>query len=343
MTRQRLRVAIQRDPVEDSRPGETTHLLAREAQARGHRVWCYVPTDLRWEAGRVAAHGRPITYDEGTPGWALGPSEDLDLGEMDIVLTRQDAPIDMAWITTTWLLELLPPTTLVVNPPRGLRDTQDKLMPLALPGCAPPTMITADPSLIRAFRAQHGDLVIKPLYDQAGAGIFFLDRDDPNFDVVLESWIPAQGLPVVVQRYQPEAREGSIRVLVVDGVPCGAMRSVPRPGIRRGNMDRAARVEAIALTDAQSSCIERVCVLLAQRGIVLAAIDFVGPWLLEVNVGSPGGGIYFDRLHEDPLAPRVWSAIERAHRRIDGVPAAARSSRGQDRLEGTPESMAIDL
>ncbi len=323
MIRESLRVAIQRNPVAGSRPTETTHLLAREAQARGHRVWCYLPSDLRWDAGRVAARAQTITYGDGASGWTMGASEDLDLGEVDIVLTRQDAPVNMAWITTTWLLDLLPPTTLVVNPPRALRDTPDKLMPLALPDLVPPTMITADPSQIRAFRALHGDLVLKPLFEQAGKGIFFLDRDDPNFDVVLESWLPAQGAPVVVQRYQPEAREGCIRVLVVDGEPCAAMRSVPRPGVRRVNMDRAARVEAVTLTEAQSSCAARVCALLAQRGIVLAAVDLVGDWLLEVNVGSPGGGAYFDRIYEDRLAPRVWNAIERAQRRLHRVERTA--------------------
>lgn len=309
-----LRVAIQRDPVDGSRPGETTHLLAREAQARGHQIWCYEPVDLRWDAGRVAAYGRSITYDE--TGFTQGAREDLDLGMIDVLLTRQDAPVDMAWMTTTWLLDLLPKSTLIVNPPRALRDTQDKLIPLALPSFAPPTTITSDPAIIRAFRETHGDLVLKPLYEQAGAGIFFLDRDDPNFDVVLESWLPSHKLPVVVQRYQPEAKDGTIRVIAVDGVPCGAMRSVPRAGIRRGNMDRAERVESVVLTAAQSSCVDQVCALLAQRGIVLAAIDLVGDWLLEVNVGSPGGGIYFDRLNEPPLAPRVWDAIERARRRL---------------------------
>jgi glutathione synthase len=200
----------------------------------------------------------------------------------------------------------------VVNAPRAVRDTPEKLVPLELPDLTPPTLVTADPERIRGFRALHGDLVLKPLFDKAGAGIFFVDRDDPNFDVLVESWVPAQHTPVIVQRYQPEAREGSVRVLVVDGVPCAALRGVPHPARRRGNLDRSARVEAANLTDEQTACVARVAELLTRRGIVLAGVDLVGPWLLEVNVTSPGGVVYHDRVYGEPLSPRIWDAMERA-------------------------------
>jgi glutathione synthase len=318
----RLRVAIQRDPVDGSKPGETTHLLAREAQARGHEIFVYTPADLSWE-GRVTARVRPIAYADGGQTWTVGAPGRVDLGDMDVVLVRQDPPVDMAWMTTTWILDLLPPTTLVLNPPTAIRDTPEKLVPLEFPDLTPPTLVTADPRSIRAFRELHGDLVLKPLFDKAGAGMFFLDRDDPNFDVVLESWVPAQRAPVVVQRYQPEARDGSIRVLVVDGETCAALRGVPHVRKRRGNLDRSASVEVAVLTEAQRACVGRVSALLAHRGIVLAGIDLVGPWLLEVNVTSPGGVIYHDRLYSQPLSPRIWDAIERSWRARRGEGARA--------------------
>ncbi len=255
------------------------------------------------------ARARSLSYGGGTD-FALGSPEDLDLATMDVVLVRQDPPVDMAWLTTTWLLDLLPATQ-IINAPRAIRDTPEKLVALTLPHLAPPTLVSGDPACLSAFRARHGDVVVKPLYDKAGAGFFFLDRDDPNFDVVVESWVPAQGAPVIIQRYQPEAREGSIRVMVVDGVAVGAMRSVPRAGVRRGNMDRSERVEATTLSDAQKRCVDGVCALLLERGVVFAAIDLVGPWLLEVNVTSPGGAVYFDRVFPEPFAPRVWDVIER--------------------------------
>jgi len=294
VSRRSLRVAVQRDPIEGSRPGETSHLLARAAEARGHRLWYYTPADLRFDAGRVRARARALSYQGAA--FALAPAEDLDLGVMDVVLLRQDPPVDMAWLTTTWLLDLLPRHTLVVNAPRAVRDTPEKLVALAFPDLAPPTIVSADPAQLRAFRALHGDVVIKPLHDKAGAGIFFLDRDDPNFDVVVESWVPLQGCPVLMQRYQPEAREGSVRVMVVGGRVVGALRSLPTPGERRGNMDRAAQVEAWTLTPAQAACVDRVCQLLDARGVLFAGVDLVGPWLLEVNVTSPGGGGYYDRV-----------------------------------------------
>lgn len=310
------RVAIQRDAVEGSRPTETTHLIAREAGTRGHEVWCYTPADLRLEDGRVMAWARRIHYAVDSLGWSLDRGEDLDLSTMDVVLTRNDPPVDMAWLSATWLLDLLPATTLVLNPPHALRDVQDKLVPLALSHRSPPTLITADPARIAIFRAVHGDIVVKPLYEAAGVGIFFFDREDPNFDVVMESWLPAQRAPVVVQRYQPEAREGTVRIIVVDGQPCSAMRSVPLDGVRRTSMDRSSRVEPVSLTAEQEACVAEVSALLVARGVLLAAIDLVGPWLLEVNVTSPGGGIYFDRLFDDALAPRVWDAIERRRRPV---------------------------
>jgi glutathione synthase len=303
----KLRVAIQRDPVEGSKPGETSHYLARDAEARGHEVWVYTPGTLAWDDGRVVAEARRIHYGD---GWRCGPSTCIDLAEADVVLIRQDPPVDMAWLTTTWLLDLLPRRTLVLNPPGAIRDTPEKLVPLQVPDLVPPTLVTADRERIRRFRDEHGDVVLKPLFDKSGAGLFFLDRDDPNFDVVVEGVVA----PVAVQRYQPEAREGSVRVLVVAGRVVSALRGVPGPRSRRGNLDRSARVEACALTDVQAALVARVSALLARRGILLAGIDLVGPWLLEVNVTSPGGFVWHDRLGGEPIAPAFWSAVERSVR-----------------------------
>jgi len=299
-----LTVALQRDPVEGSKPGETSHYLARDAEARGHDVWVYTPRDLAFDGRRVVAEARRIRYGE---GWACGPATCIDLAEADVVLIRQDPPVDMAWLTTTWLLDLLPRRTLVLNPPAAIRDTPEKLVPLQFPDLTPPTLVTADRERIRRFRDEHGDVVLKPLFDKAGAGLYFLDRDDPNFDVVLEG----VAAPVAIQRYQPEARDGSVRVLVVAGEVVSALRGVPGPRTRRGNLDRSARVEAHTLTDVQAAIVARVSDLLVRRGIILAGIDLVGPWLLEVNITSPGGFVYHDRLGGDPIGPVFWSAVER--------------------------------
>ncbi len=199
-----MRVAVQRDPIEHSVPGETTHLLAREAQARGATLWCYPPTELRYESPTVRARARRLRYLSDRPSdprFELGDVEDLDLAKMDVVLLRQDPPVDLAWLSTTWMLEHLPPTTRVLNPPGAVRDTSEKLVVLTWPHLAPPTLVTADPARIRAFRAHHGDLVIKPLFGKAGQGVFIFDRDDRNFDVVVDDWVRAQGCPVMVQRY----------------------------------------------------------------------------------------------------------------------------------------------
>jgi glutathione synthase len=227
-----------------------------------------------------------------------------------VVLVRHDPPVDAAWLASTWVLDHLPARVTVANPPRALRETPEKLAILGFPDLAPPTLVTRDPLAIRAFRVRHGDLVVKPLFGKAGEGVWFLDRGDPNFNVLVETMTSQPGSPWMVQRYQPEAAEGALRVMMVDGRAVAALRGVPRPGDRRGNLDRAAVVEPVELDAEQARTVARVGEMLRARGIVLAGIDLVRRWLLEVNVTSPGGAVYMDRAGTAPLATAVWEVLE---------------------------------
>lgn len=302
-----LRVAILRDPIETSRPGETSHFLAREAIARGHSVWWFAPDDLSWDSPRVIARARRLRYGDGHDAIS-GPAQELDLGAVDVVLVRHDPPCDLTWLVPLWLLDRLPARVVVANPPRALFTTLDKLLLLDLPEVAPPTLVTRDPVRIREFRAAYGDIVVKPLFDKACAGVVVLRRGEPA-DAIAQA-LPAHGPPVMLQRWQPEGADGLVRVMVVGGEVCGALRAVPREGDLLVGLDRSQEVVAHTLDDAQRMTVERTTALLASRGIVFAGLDLVGPWLIEANVTSPGGEIYYDRVWDAPLAPRVWNALE---------------------------------
>lgn len=316
----RLKVAILRDEIVGSRPGETTHFFAREAQARGHAIWCFLPRDLRWEAPSVIARARSLRYHGAEMD--LGPPEDLDLSTVDVVLVRHDPPADLAWLLPTWLLERLPPRVVVANPPRALRDTPDKLVLLELPDLAPPTLVTAEAARIRAFCEVHGEVVIKPLFDKAQAGVVMVARAQPDLEAVIARQLSA-GLSVMAQRWQPEGELGVVRVMIVDGEVCGALRALPREGDRCVGLDRSRAVVAHVLDADQRATISAVAALLAARGIVFAGADLVGRWLIEVNVTSAGGEVYYDRVQAEPLAPRVWDALERRAATARGVTMSA--------------------
>ncbi len=303
-----MRIAILRDPVARSKPGETTHFLAREALRRGYEVWVFTADQLRWDEGVVRARASTISY--AGPDAATGPIEDVDLATMDVVLVRHDPPADLAWQCPLWILDHLPPHVVVANSLAALRSLPDKLGILGFAEAIPPTLITADPATLREFRERHAAIVIKPLFDKGSAGVFVFAPDDHNFDVVLDSWLPRIGHPVMAQAWVPEASEGPVRVMVIAGRIVGALRAVPRSGHRRVSMDSAREVIAHSLDEAQLRTVTRVAAELGHRGVMMAGLDLVGDRLIELNLTSPGGEVYYDRVYPTPLAVSFWDAME---------------------------------
>ena len=303
-----VRVAILRNPVEGSRPGETSHFLAREALHRGHAVCTFTPDRLRWEEGAVLAEARPIAYEGTNP--LSGPPAEVDLASMDVVLVRHDPPTDLAWLSPLWLLDQLPPRSSSPTLRRCCARCPTSWGSSAFPGLIPPTLVTAEGAQLRAFRDRHSDIVLKPLFDKGGAGVFVFGRDDDNFDVVLDSWLPMLGHPVMAQAWVAAAQPGPVRVMVVDGRPLGALRSVPRPGQRRTGMDSSQAVVPHVLDPGQLHTVSQVAEELGRRGVLLAGLDLVGDRLIELNLTSPGGEVYYNCVYSEPLAPRVWEALE---------------------------------
>jgi glutathione synthase len=308
-----LTVAVQMDPIEriDIR-GDSTFALVLEAQKRGHTLLYYGPRDLTLRDSRVTARVRPLRVKEQIGDhFTLGESSVYDLSRADVVLMRQDPPFDMAYITATHVLERIHPKTLVVNDPFHVRNAPEKLFVTQFEGLMPPTLVTTDREEIRAFRAEHRDIILKPLYGNGGAGVFRLKADDENFGALLEIFTQFYREPLVVQRYLPEVRQGDKRIILVDGVAAGAINRVPPEGEARSNMHVGGRPEAVELSPRDREICAAIGPELKARGLIFAGIDVIGDYLTEINVTSPTGIREIRRFGGPDIAALIWDAIER--------------------------------
>jgi glutathione synthase len=307
-----LRVAVQMDPIHGvDMNADSTFALMLEGQARGHALWHYHPKDLAFLGGALTARAQPVTVQREAGRHAtLGPDETLDLAAMDVVLMRQDPPFDMAYITATHLLEHIHPKTLVVNDPASVRNAPEKLFVLKFPELMPETLVTADRRRIAAFREQHGDIIIKPLFGNGGAGVFHLRPDDPNMASLIEMFTERSREPLMVQRYVPAVREGDKRIILVDGIAMGAINRVPAKGEARSNMHVGGTPVKTTLTDRERDICAAIGPELRARGMIFVGIDVIGDFLTEINVTSPTGlqeVARFDGIH---LERAIWDAIE---------------------------------
>lgn len=309
-----LAVAIQMDPIESiDINADSTFVLALEAQRRGHALFHYLPQNLSFRDGRVVATARPLLALRREAGRHadLGEPMELDLAAMDVVLMRQDPPFDMAYITATHLLEHIHPDTLVVNDPVAVRNAPEKLFVAHFEGLMPPTLITAERERILAFREEHGDIIVKPLFGNGGAGVFHVTPQDENLNALLELFTQLYREPLIVQRYLPEVREGDKRIILVDGEAVGAVKRVPARGEARSNLHVGGRAEKTALTPREVEICRAIGPTLRERGLVFVGIDVIGDYLTEINVTSPTGIQEINRLDGVRLEETVWDAIER--------------------------------
>ena len=307
-----LAVAVQMDPMEPMDiNADSSFALILEAQSRGHSVHHYLPRDLAFENGRVFASARPLTVRrEAGNHYAMGAPEVIDLAEMDVVLLRQDPPFDMSYITTTHLLEHVHPETLVVNDPGEVRNAPEKLFVTQFRDLMPPTLITADPALVHGFRAEHKDIILKPLYGNGGAGVFHVTPEDENLTSLLEIFAEHYREPIIVQRYLPEVRAGDKRIILIDGEAAGVINRVPAAGEARANMHVGATPLKSELNKRDHEICETIGPALRQRGMIFVGIDVIGDYLTEINVTSPTGLQEIDRFDGVNLEGRIWDAIE---------------------------------
>ncbi|MDE2493033.1 MAG: glutathione synthase [Alphaproteobacteria bacterium] len=308
-----LTVAIQMDPIERVKiDADSTFALALEAQARGHALLYYNPRQLFFRDGTVGATVRPLRV-RAVHGdhYSLGEPSAYDLSQADVVLLRQDPPFDMAYITTTHLLERLQPKTLVTNDPAEVRNAPEKLLVTMFRDLMPPTLIASDPAQIRAFRETHRDIILKPLFGNGGAGVFRLRADDENLGALLEMFAAQYREPIMVQRYLPEVRRGDKRIVLIDGAFAGAINRVPAEGEARSNMHVGGRPEPTMLTAREQDICAAVGPELKKRGLIFAGIDVIGDYLTEINVTSPTGIQEVKRFGGPDGAKLIWDAVER--------------------------------
>lgn len=305
-------VAVQMDHVSSINiAGDSTFAMSLEAQERGYKLFHYTPDKLSLRDGKVYATVEPMELRD-TKGdhFTLGEPERIDLSTMDVVLLRQDPPFDMAYITSTHILERIHPKTLVVNDPAWVRNSPEKIFVTEFPDLMPATLITRDAAEIRAFREEMGDIIIKPLYGNGGAGVFHLKKDDRNLSSLLETFGQMFREPFIAQQYLPDVRKGDKRIILIDGEPVGAINRVPAEHDSRSNMHVGGRAEGSELTNREHEICSRIGPALKERGFLLVGIDVIGGYLTEINVTSPTGIREVKRFSGTDISGLLWNAIE---------------------------------
>lgn len=307
-----LTVAVQMDPIQRIKiTGDSTFAMLLEAQRRGHRLLHYTPDRLTMRNGAVTAMAEVIEVrDVEGDHVSLGDPERVDLSTVDVVLLRQDPPFDMAYITTTHLLERIHPKTLVVNDPAHVRNAPEKLFVTQFPHLMPPTLISRDKGEIEEFRREHGEVVMKPLYGNGGAAVFKVGREDPNFGSLFDLFAVTFREPWVIQRFLPKITEGDKRIILIDGEAAGAINRVPAANDIRSNMVRGGAAKPTDLTPREREICETIGPSLKQMGQIFVGIDVIDGNLTEINVTSPTGLRAIKRLGGPDLAVTLWDAIE---------------------------------
>ena len=284
--------------------------MAEGAQARGHELFFYTPDHLSYREGRIMARAHSLRVQRVQGDHAhLGPIIDLDLVDVDVVWLRQDPPFDMGYITTTHLLDRLKGQTLVVNDPFWVRNNPEKLLVLDFPDLTPPTTIARDLSVLRDFKDRHGDIILKPLYGNGGAGVFRLPESDRNLNSLHELFTGMNREPLIAQKFLPDVAKGDKRIILVDGTPVGAINRVPAVGETRSNLHVGGRAEKIGLTAREHEICAAIGPRLKEMGQVFVGIDVIGGYLTEINVTSPTGIQELERFDGVNVAARIWDAI----------------------------------
>jgi len=306
-----LRTLLVMDPLDRINvAGDSTYMLMLEARRRGWPVWFTTPNDLFAKAGRCFARASRVEVERGPQPFRVEPAIELDLGDVDVVWMRKDPPFDMEYIFSTYLLELVPPSTQVFNRPSSLRDDNEKIITLRYPELIVPTLITRDIRRAVAFAQEAPDrIVMKPWDGNGGRGVLVSHKGDANLKSMFELLSADGKAAIIVQRYIPEIVLGDKRVILVDGEPIAGMLRVPQPGDHRGNMHAGAIVEPCALSDRDREICAAIAPHLKAAGHLFVGIDIIGGWLTEINVTSPTGIQEMNRLYGISLESIVTDAV----------------------------------
>jgi len=308
-----LKIACQMDPIDriDIR-GDSTFAILLEARRRGHEIFYYTPQNLALHGNTLYARGSTLNvFDRIGDHYALSEPRTVDLLSQDVVLLRQDPPFDMAYITSTHLLERIHPETLVVNDPANVRNAPEKIWVLDFLDLMPPTLVTRSLEDVQAFRAQYDDIILKPLYGNGGASVFRIQPGDTNLGSLVELFQTVFREPFMVQQYRPEVRNGDKRIILVDGEVAGAINRVPSQGETRSNLHVGGTAKPTELTPREREICDRLAPELKRRGLIFTGIDVIGDYLTEINVTSPTGIRQVKSFGGNDIAAMIWDAIEK--------------------------------
>jgi glutathione synthase len=309
---------VQMDPIERINiKGDSTFALLLEAQARGHALSYYTPDRLALLDGKVFAAVETLSVrDVAGDYFTLADARRVELTAFDVVLLRQDPPFDLAYVTSTHLLERIHPRTLVINDPASVRNAPEKVFVTEFPELMPPTLVTRDLEEIKAFRARHGDIVMKPLYGHGGGAVFRLTRGDLNFGSLYDMFANTFREQWVVQKFLPEIKQGDKRIILVDGDYAGAVNRIPADDDLRSNMVRGGAATATELTEREAEICQRLGPALRQRGLLFVGLDVIDGYLTEINVTSPTGIRIIKTLGGVDIAAIIWDKIEAMRKKV---------------------------
>lgn len=308
-----MKIAVQMDHISTLHiEGDTTFALMLEAQARGHELFHYTTDRLGMRDGKVFAGLEPVTVqDVDGDHYTLGEKVHTDLSTMDVILMRQDPPFHMGYITATHILERIHPDTLVLNYPAEVRNAPEKIFVTEYPDLMPPTLISRNTDDINAFREEFGDIIVKPLYGNGGAGVFRVTKEDQNLSSLLEMFDSLYPEPYVIQQYLPDVRAGDKRIILIDGEPVGAINRVPAEGDARSNMHVGGKAVKTDMTERELEICARIGPELKKRGFVLVGIDVIGDVMTEINVTSPTGVREVKKFGGTDIAALFWDVVEK--------------------------------
>jgi len=308
-----LKIGVQMDHISGiDIAGDSTFAMCLEAQNRGHSLFHYGPDDLQMRGGTVSAVIQALEVrDIKNDHYTLGQSKLTQLQDLDVVLLRQDPPFDMSYITTTHMLERVHPDTLVVNDPASVRNAPEKIMVTEFPDLMPETLITRNFAAISDFYQEFGDIIVKPLYGNGGAGVFRIAQGDQNLSSLLEMFEGMFREPLIAQRYLSDVRTGDKRIILVDGEPVGAINRVPKEGSARSNMHAGGKAEHAELTTREKEICDRIAPVLKEQGFLFVGIDVIGDYMTEINVTSPTGIREVKKFSGTDIAALLWDAIEK--------------------------------
>ncbi|MDH5188220.1 MAG: glutathione synthase [Rhodospirillaceae bacterium] len=308
-----IKVALQMDPIETINiDGDSSFVIGLEAIKRGHELYYYQPKDMALDGATVVANSYKLDLRrEKGNHFSLSQQKIRNIGDMDVVFLRQDPPFDMSYITTTYLLDMVHPKTLVVNNPTEVRGNSEKLYVARFPELMAPTLVSRNVQQISEFRTQHKDIILKPLYGNGGAGVFHVSPDDENMSALLDMMFAQNNEPIMVQAYLPDVRGGDKRIILIDGEPLGAINRIPPPGDARANMHAGGKAFKSELDKRDKEICAAIGPDLKKRGLLFAGIDVIGGYLTEINVTSPTGLQEIAKFDGHQLETQLWDAIEK--------------------------------